>query len=318
MELIRAGLSDQTATHVTGFTRSNNPEALIRAIEDEAIGTICMNEPGYPLLLAQITSPPATLFYRGSLELLDEEAVAIVGTRKLSPYGNEVIEHLVPPLVAAGVAIVSGLAIGTDAHAHEVTLTAGGAAIAVIGSGLNKLYPASNTRLAEAILQRGAIVSEFPPEMPALKHHFPIRNRIIAGLSRGTLVVEAGSKSGALITARNALDENREVFTVPGDIFSEMSRGTNKLIQDGAKPVMNAADIVESLRYDEGRTLKLPLPDNPREATILSVLKGGPVHIEALIAACNMPAAQLQQTLTLMEIGDKVRHQGGGFYRIQR
>jgi DNA processing protein len=316
--LMAQGLTEQTAQATVEFTGSNDPKALNQALEDSDIKTLCMGEPDYPTLLSQIASPPATLFCRGSVERLEDEAIAVVGTRKISPYGSEAIEHLVPPLVAAGVTIVSGLALGTDARAHEVTVASGGRAVAVIGSGLNKLYPIRNERLASAILRQGAIISEFPPEMPALKHHFPIRNRIISGLSRGTLVIEAGQKSGSLITAKNALDENREVFAVPGDIFSQMSRGTNALIQQGAKPVMNASDIVEGLRYDEGNSRKIPLPDNPREATILSVLQRGPTHIETLINTCGMTVATLQQTLTLMELGDKVRHHGGGFYRIRR
>lgn len=317
-QLERSGVSAKSAERITSFTRRNDPEALLSRLDQLGISFVCMKEEDYPTLLGETGSPPPALFYRGSLAALRLDTLAVVGTRKASPYGEAAVEFLIPPLVKSGVTIVSGLALGIDSLAHQETIRTGGVTIAVLGHGLDSIFPPSNARLAEQILMKGALVSEYPPGVPALKHHFPVRNRVISGLSRGALIVEAGERSGSLITAKYALSESREVFAVPGEIFLASSIGTNRLIQQGAKAVLSPADVLDELDYNAAGSRRLPLPDSPREATILSVLEGGPTHIETLISACKMPAAVLQQTLTLMEIGDKVRHQGGGFYRIRR
>lgn len=203
----------------------------------------------YPLELAEIYQPPVLLFYRGRRELLARRKLAIVGARYCTTYSRDCLQQLLPPLIRAGFVTVSGLAFGVDTLVHQETFWAGGQTIAVIGNGLDLVYPLSNAQLQEDIGRQGLVLSEYPPNSPPQKFHFPQRNRIIAGLAEGTMVTEAKKRSGSLITANLALQENRNVYAVPGGIFVELSQGTNQLIQAGALPVLTAQDILDDLQF---------------------------------------------------------------------
>ena len=277
-------------------------------------------DPDYPALLDVVPAPPA-LWVRGALIVDDALAVAIVGSRRPTPYGLEVAERLAADLAARGVTIVSGLARGIDAAAHRGALAAGGRTLAVLGCGIDRVYPWEHRALARAVETQGALVSQFAPGVPARPGHFPARNRTLAGLALGVLVVEAAEHSGALITAGFAGDLGREMFAIPGRISSELSAGTNRLIQDGAKLVTCWQDIVSELpepwrravrstganeraparpnmESDEGRMLKLLTPDEPQ-------------HIEQLIARAGLDPGRAAATLVALELGGWARQLSG-------
>lgn len=246
--LKKADLSAEKAKLINQKIRLINPDRAYEQLHQLNIKMLINQHPNYPYLLRQIYDPPPVLYYQGKITEPDEIAVAVVGTRKASFYGHKIIEEFIPSLVFHQITIVSGLAYGIDSFAHQETLKNNGRTIAVLGCGLDQIYPPENRRLAEQIKENGAIISEFPPGTEPCKFHFPQRNRIISGLSLGTLVVEAPEKSGALITAYQALDQNREVFAVPGSIFHDQSRGTNSIIQrNHAHVVLTAADLLQKL-----------------------------------------------------------------------
>jgi DNA processing protein len=279
-----------------------------------------LGDPDYPDLLGAIASPPA-LYVRGALTADDALALAIVGARAATPYGVEVAERLAGELAARGVTIVSGLARGIDAAAHRGALDAGGRTLAVLACGIDVVYPPEHRALARAIEAQGALLSQFAPGVPALPGHFPARNRTLAGLSLGVVVVEAAERSGALITAGFAADLGREVFAVPGRITSATSAGTNRLIQDGAKLITCWTDVVSELsepwrrmvrasspttqgparpdrESDEGRILAMLTPDEPQ-------------HIERLIAHGGLEPARVAATLVALELGGWARQLTG-------
>ena len=221
----------------------------IKKLQEQKVKVITILDGGYPQRLKEIYLPPIVLFYRGNLSLINRRAVAIVGSRDHSKYAKDCIHELIPVLVNDDIVVISGLARGVDTLAHEETLKANGSTIAVIGSGLDVVYPLENSKLYDLIAKRGLIISEYPLQSRPLKFHFPYRNRIIAGLSHGVCVIEAKEKSGSLITANLALSENREVFAVPGSIFSIHSKGTNSLIEAGACLVSSGETITKNLKY---------------------------------------------------------------------
>ena len=221
----------------------------IKRLQEQKIKVLTILDGAYPQRLKEIYLPPIVLFYRGNLSLVNQRAVAIVGSRDHSKYAKDCIHELIPTIVNDGIVVVSGLARGVDTLAHEETLKTSGNTIAVIGSGLDVVYPPENANLYDLIAKRGLILSEYPLQSRPLKFHFPYRNRIIAGLSHGVCVIEAKEKSGSLITANLALSENREVFAVPGSIFSTHSKGTNSLIEAGACLVSSGETISKNLKY---------------------------------------------------------------------
>lgn len=275
----------------------------------------------YPRLLAHITDPPEELYCRGNLALLATPCLAVVGTRKITPYGKEAATCLVRDLAAGGFTIVSGLALGIDAAAHQAALDCGGPTIAVLGGGVDDatIGPRSNFRLAQDILTGGGlIVAEYPPGYPPAVHTFPMRNRIVSGLSHGVVVIEADKESGALITAQSALDQNRDVFAVPGGIFMPRSAGPNALIQKGAKLVLTAQDVIEEYA---ARQDVLPLSPaavstrSPAERAILAILDAsGPSHMDAIIKESGRAAGEIIAAVSLMEINGLLRHVGNGVY----
>lgn len=230
-------------------TRQNlEPESYAQSIKNDMISWVTIYDSTYPRLLKEIYDPPVVVYYKGDILPQDEKAVAIVGTRKMTGYGRVVTRQFTKELTWAGLTIISGLARGVDAQAHKAAIEVGGRTIAVLGGGLNQIYPPENRALAQNIIAgHGAVISEFPPDYPPIPGNFPSRNRIISGLSLAVLVTEAAEDSGSLITARLALDQGREVFAVPGPITSSLSKGPIGLIKAGAIPVTNADEILEEL-----------------------------------------------------------------------
>ena len=221
----------------------------IKKLQEQKVKVITILDGGYPQRLKEIYLPPIVLFYRGNLSLINRRAVAVVGSRDHSKYAKDCIREIIPALVKDDIVVISGLARGVDTLAHEETFKANGSTIAVIGSGLDVVYPPENSKLYDVIAKKGLILSEYPLQSRPLKFHFPYRNRIIAGISHGVCVIEAKEKSGSLITANLALSENREVFAVPGSIFSIHSKGTNSLIEAGACLVSSGETITKNLKY---------------------------------------------------------------------
>lgn len=282
---------------------------------------ILLGDEGYPTALGTIPAPPPFLLLRGELHAEDALALAIVGSRHATPYGLATAERLAFELAARGVTIVSGFARGIDTAAHRGALAAGGRTIAVLGSGMDVIYPPENRRLVPRVLERGALVSQFPMGTPALPAHFPLRNRTIAGLALGTVVVEAAERSGALITAGHAGELGREAFAVPGPITSEMSRGTNRLIQDGAKLVQGWEDVVAELPEPWRRCLKEPIGApasapalEAEEERLLALVGSEPVHIDRLIDASGAPAGKTAALLLALELKGSVHQLPGKHY----
>ena len=263
----------------------------------------------YPSLLRQIHDPPVLLYVRGGLLSQDRRAVAVVGSRRTTPYGRMVAQSLGRGLAEAGVTVVSGLAVGIDAAAHRGALEGGGRTIAVLGCGIDRCYPAEHTQFAAQVAAAGAVMTEFPPGTPPLAHHFPIRNRIITGLTLGTVVVEAPLKSGALLSAGLALEQGREVFAVPGSVNSELARGNHLLLKEGAKLVESVEDILEELDLEQCHP-RAPLPafapgqdgEGEGEDPLLQHLSLEPVGIEELQGKTSLAAGELSARLLLLEL----------------
>jgi DNA processing protein len=272
----------------------------------------------YPALLREIPTPPPLLFVRGQFEVVDRWAVAVVGTRRLSAYGRQAAHELANGLARAGVTIVSGLARGIDAIAHRAALEAGGRTIAVMACGIDKVYPPEHRQLAHDIADgHGAVITEYPFGAEPESGHFPARNRLISGLALGVLVVEAGERSGALITARNAIEQSRDVFAVPGSIYSPSSVGPNQLIQSGAKLVRHVDDILEELNLQmvtDQAVARVALPDTAEEAALLAQLSSEPRHVDDLGRLTGLPSSLISSTLTLMELKGMVQQVGGMQY----
>lgn len=285
---------------------------------DAGVSVLTWDSPDYPELLRQIAAPPPVLFVRGQLEPVDQWAIAVVGTRRLSAYGKVITRELVSGLVANGITIVSGMARGIDAIAHRTALELNGRTIGVLGSGIDQLYPPEHKGLADQICAgQGAILSEYALGTPPESRNFPARNRVISGMSLGVLVVEAGDRSGALITANFALEQDREVFAVPGNINSPASIGSNRLIQQGAKLTAGIDDILDELNLrmvPEQTEFLSVVPDSAEEAALLAQLSTTPTHIDELCRLSGLPSAMVSGTLTMMELKGMVQQVGGMNY----
>lgn len=269
----------------------------------------------YPKLLKEIYDPPPLLFSKGNKQILDSLCLAVVGSRQASLYGLAMTREIVSPLAQAGVTIVSGLAYGIDAAAHRHTIDTGGNTVAVMASGLDQIYPTANRKLAYDILDNNGLwLSEFSPHTTPLKQNFPFRNRIIAGLTSGTIVIEAAKSSGALLTAKHALESNREIFALPGNAMSPTAEGTNDLLKQGAHLVTKAQDVLDVF----GLKTELNKPREPLSAELQSVLEllpYEPNHLETLVRELKLPAARLIAHLTILEIKGYIKDEGGQFYR---
>ena len=293
-------------------------DRLVGLVEASGAHVLTWDNSDYPSLLRQIPAAPPVIFVRGGFEPVDQWAVAIVGTRRLSAYGRLVAHDLATGLARNGITIVSGLARGIDGVAHRAALEADGRTIAVMGCGIDRVYPPEHRDLAHAIVAgQGALVTDFPLGTEPSSANFPARNRLISGLSLGVVVIEAGERSGALITARFALEQDREVFAVPGNINSPVSVGTNRLIQQGAKLVMGIEDILEELNLrmaSEQAAAQVVLPDSAEEAALLSQLSTQPLHVDDLGRLTGMPSYLISSTLTMMELKGMVQQVGGMNY----
>lgn len=285
-----------------------------KKLREDRIEIVGLNSEKYPSLLRETYDPPIVLYVRGNLEP-ESTKVGVVGARLVTSYGSQVTLKLSADLATSGITVVSGLANGVDGLAHKASLEVGGRTIAVLGSGLNCIYPSGHQKLAENIANSGALVSEYPPDFLPVRGSFPARNRIISGMSVGVVVTEAGENSGSLITARVAIDQDRAVYAVPGSIFSKQSKGTNNLLKQGAKPVDSAQDILEDLEVAsvpvEFREIK---GDNPTEDSLLASMNGEPVHFDDLVRSTKLSPGEVGAALTVMVISGKLIDLGGSYY----
>lgn len=292
-------------------------ETVLQRIQSKGISVLTWEDETYPRRLKDIDQPPPVLYLRGSLLPADEWAVAIVGTRRITAYGRQVTEEIATTLARSGVTIVSGLARGVDSVAHKAALDAGGRTIAVLGSGVDVIYPNEHRLLAERMIASGALLSDYAPGTAPDGVNFPPRNRIISGLSQAVVVVEAGQKSGALITAEFAADQGRDVFAVPGNINAPQSVGCNALIQQGARPLLQARDILEALdltMVQEHRSARSLLPADATEQQVLAVIGQQPLHIDDIRTQISLPMEQVTAALAMMELKGMVRAVGGMRY----
>ncbi|MBU1862161.1 MAG: DNA-processing protein DprA [Candidatus Omnitrophica bacterium] len=301
----------------------------LRELEKQSIKIITFLDDEYPRYLLEIHDPPVLLYVKGEIIPQDNMAVSIVGSRKASFYGQEMAEKLACQLALRGITVVSGMAMGIDSAAHRGALKAGGRTIAVLGCGVDIMYPANNKKLHETIMQHGAVVSEYPLGTEPFHYNFPKRNRIISGMSRGTVVVEAAKRSGSLITARLALDEGREVYSVPGKADSFNSAGTNNLIKEGARLITHADEIIEDL-FPQLEEMKTPVSSNILDSEsnrvrkrqtldenarkVLSCLNFEPVHIEQLTQITDIPESEMYSILAVLEITHHAKRLVGGGY----
>ena len=314
------GIGPKIAARIVAAVEEIDAESELQLAAEHGIDVLTEADDRYPRPLREIHDPPGVLFRCGESNPQDEMAIAIVGTRHATRYGLAQAERLGGSLARLGFTIVSGLARGIDAAAHRGALEAGGRTIAVLAGGVLNIYPPEHARLAEEIAERGGIVSEAPPRMVPISGAFPQRNRIISGLSLGTIVVEAADRSGALITARHAYEQNREVFAVPGPIDSRMSRGCHALIKDGAKLLETVDDVLAELgplanniERDDGMLIANPaeLTLNEVEQQILAAIDGAPTSIDTIAAACGLPIHRVLSTISVLEMRRLVRRVSG-------
>ena len=320
-ELKNAKIEESIASEFVSFRSQIDIDGIFEILEKEDINVIGIDDEKYPKILKEIFNPPQILYFKGELSA-EENGLAVVGSRNYTNYGQQIIEDIVRKLARTGLPIISGLALGVDAHSHRVALEEGTKTIAVLGTGvdLKSIYPSHNRHLAGKIIEAGgALISEFPIGTAPLPYHFPQRNRIIAALTEATLVIEAREKSGALITARDALEQNRDVMAVPGSIYSQLSAGPNKLIKDGAKAVLSANDVIDSLDLNIVsnyiRTERV-VAENKEEELVLTYMKNEPIHIDVLVRLTKLDIKVINTTLSMMEIGGKIRNLGGMNYVI--
>ena len=309
-QLQRAHLDRRSLESLLQARREIDPEREWATLQQSGVQMLTWDDADYPANLRQVDAPPPVLYLRGQVDAVDTLAVAIVGTRRASAYGREVAHRLGQELAHNGITIVSGLALGVDTVAHQAALDAGGRTLAVLGSGVDQIHPAGNRKLGEALCHQGALISEYPLGTRPEAKNFPPRNRIISGLSRAVIIVEAGEKSGALITAHFAAEQGREVFAVPGSILHPGSVGCNELIRQGATPLLSVNDVLEHLNFaqlSEQQQVRKTIPADPQESQLLSHLAGEPRSIDELVRQARMPSAQVSSLLTMMELKGLVR-----------
>ncbi|MDE2765615.1 MAG: DNA-processing protein DprA [Chloroflexota bacterium] len=313
-KLRAAGMDNGVVSAIAQTRAEIDPEEEMSRLKAQGVSALTWHADAYPRLLREVEDLPPVLYVRGELTPADARSITVIGTRNPTVYGREAAQHLASDLAKAGVTVVSGLARGIDGIAHRAALEQGGRTVAVLGSGVDVVYPPEHSRLAGEVAESGALVSEYALGTRPDSRHFPRRNRLLSGLSLGTLVVEGGEQSGALITVQNALEQNREVFCVPGSIYSPMSRLTNSLIAQGAKLVASVEDILEELHLS-GAPMQPPLPqpleaDTPAEARILGTLDMEPRHVDEVSRAAELPMTEVIGTLAVLEIKGLARQVG--------
>ena len=321
-DFMSAGWEENISAEFISWREQQTKEKLQEILDKENVRIININDAEYPELLKKIPDPPFTLFVRGKIPPLTPRSLSVVGTRKHSTYAKMALEQIIPPLVNRGFVIVSGLALGIDALVHEYTLKAGGKTVAYLGSSVvqREIYPASNQKLAEEIIKNdGAVISEYPPGFEPTAYSFPLRNRLIAGSTPATLVVEAPVGSGSLITAENAREYNREVLCFPHPITSILGAGGNLLLQKNAKLVLKATDILEILNLNMAveQTIKQSVMNfSPEEEKILNFLSTEPKNIDFIIRESGLPAPQVSTIMVLLEMRGIIKNAGNmNFYK---
>ncbi len=313
LDLAMAGLDKRTSTALRTGRQQIDLDYELERVEQAGVSLLSIDDPAYPLLLRNIPAAPPLIYVQGNIDSHQTWTVAIVGTRSPTSYGREVAQRLSYDLAQQGVTVVSGLAIGVDSIAHQAALEAEGRTIAVLGSGVDQPYPERNRDLAARIIEHGALISDYPLGTRPVAMNFPARNRLISGLSLATLVIEAGERSGALITVDFALEQGRDVFAVPGHIFSRQSIGTHRLLRDGASLATCAADILESLNLTTAavqQEARSELPSDPIEAKVLDILSYEPQPIDEIGRSVGMQAGEVAATLAMLELKGLVRQAG--------
>ncbi|MGI8826337.1 MAG: DNA-processing protein DprA [Chloroflexota bacterium] len=313
-ELARLGVDPKFLPQLVEKRRSLSLEREMERIERLGVRVLSAADPTYPLSLAEIYNAPPLLYVKGEITRADEQSIGVVGTRSPTVYGKDLAARIVPELVRSGLTVVSGLARGIDSIAHNAALDASGRTIAVLGCGIDVVYPAENRGLLARIARQGAVVTDYPLGTKPDAYNFPARNRIISGLSLGTLVVEAQVGSGALITADYALEQNREVFAFPGRTTDRGSSGCNALIREGrAKLVTSHQDILNELDLTaavQQLEIKAVIPASDEEGRLLALLSHEPVHIDALVRQSSMPSPSVASTLMMLELKGAIRQIG--------
>jgi DNA processing protein len=315
--LREVGLDRRSIQNLLDLRGRLDLSAELERVRKAGVDVLTWEDERYPVRLKAINDPPPVLYLRGELRPEDDFGVAVVGTRGLSNYGREAARSIAAGLAEVGVTVISGLARGIDTVAHRAALDVGGRTLAVLGCGVDIVYPWENRHLAADLARSGALISEYPLGTQPEANNFPPRNRIVSGLSRGVVVVEAGEQSGALITARFAAEQGRDVFAVPGSIFARNSAGAHRLIRDGATPVTSVNDILEALnleRVEEHVQAQMIFPADPVEAKLLEQLGDDPVHVDDLCRLAGLPISTVTSTLALMELKGMVRGAGGMTY----
>lgn len=317
----KSKIGDTLAEKIVTEREKVNPDEEWEKMEKENINIITLESPEYPKFLKEIPNPPYIIYVKGAIEFNEQPMLTIVGSRKFTAYGKQVAYELSKDLARSGITIVSGMALGIDSFAHRAAIEAGGKTVAVLGSSLEdaNIGPRTNFELSRDIMNFGALISDYPLGISSLPGNFPARNRIMAGLTLGTLVIEAALDSGSLITAGLALEFNREVFAVPGSIISAQSEGTNKLIKSGAKIVTSVKDILEELKIEqkqEADKVKTIIPATLEEEKIIKVLSPDPLHIDTITKMTKLEASVASSTLAIMEMKGMVRNIGGQNYII--
>lgn len=325
-EIGAAGLSAKMVKKIDQFRNDHEPDEIAGKLSELGISAVHLRHPDYPQQLLETAAAPSVIYTKGDVSLNSEPMVAVVGSRDATPYGLEMTRRLSYDLASAGVTVVSGLARGIDTAAHKAALEAGGRTVAILGSGLDKVYPQRNIGIAQKFAERGALLTEYPPGVSALPQHFPRRNRVISGICKGVLVVEAAFKSGAMLTVSWALEQNREVFAVPGSALSEKSKGTNRLIRQGAKLTTTVEDILEELNI-EAKTIsaepqknahggEIAIDNLARENNVLNIerriieLLGNsaePVHVDDITRELGESAAEISSVLVMLDLRGTAR-----------
>lgn len=318
VEFLKIGIYQKTIDLLLETRKKLDPEKYLEDIQNSGIKWISIFDEDYPKLLKEIYDPPVVLYYKGSLDCLEKKCIAVVGTRKMTGYGKAACEQFVKALVGFNLTIISGLARGIDATAHRITVVEGGQTVAVLGGGLNEIYPPENRGLAQEIINgHGAILSEFPPNSPSVPGNFPARNRIISGLAQATLVVEAAEDSGSLITARLALEQGRDVFAIPGPITSSLSKGPINLIKDGAIAVTEPGEILDEMGVFQVQSAKFKIQIEKLtedEKKVLGILQNESLHIDEIGRMLNFHSSKISALLLKMEISGLVCSLGSGTY----
>lgn len=315
--LENAGLTSRVIENLQAVRRDVELEPLLERILSRGIKVLTWESQDYPRRLREVDQPPPVLYINGELTVEDEWAVAIVGTRRVTAYGRQMAEELAEYLAGNGITVVSGLARGVDGIAHKGALSAGGRTIAVLGSGVDRIYPPEHTRLAEEIAAHGAVISDYALGTPPDGSNFPPRNRIISGLSLAVIVVEAGNKSGALITAQFAADQGRDVFAVPGNVHAPQSIGANRLIRDGARPLLRPQDVLKVLNLQqihEYRAARHVIPADEIEAKLIEIIHAEALHVDEISREAGYSIEKVSAALTMMELKGLVRQVGGMQY----